>query len=370
MIRFEHDGGQWQLSGAWTLAEVGAVAATMREAATARAGSGGDLRLDLDGISAIDGAGVVLIMEAWDTVSAAGGTVRSHGANAEVGDLIALYRQRRSPPPQAAPANPSALASIGRAAVTLAQGLRDGLAFFGAFCASLPATLRAPRTVPWRDVPGLIQRSGADGMSIVILTNLLIGAIIGFQGVMQLARFGAESLVPAMVVISHVRELGPIMTAIIVAGRSGAGFAAELGTMQVSEETDALRTMGFDPMRFLVLPRTLALCISLPLLTLLGNAVGLLGGMLAALPMMDSMTVPAYLSATGEALTFNHFCAGMSKPLVFALTISALACAQGLAARGGAAAVGTRTTSAVVFAIFSVIMVDSVFAIAFTMAGI
>jgi phospholipid/cholesterol/gamma-HCH transport system permease protein len=206
-------------------------------------------------------------------------------------------------------------------------------------------------------------------LTIVVLTNLLIGAIMAFQGAIQLQRFGATSMTPIMVTVAHLRELGPIMTAFIVAGRSGAGMAAEIGTMQVSEEVDALKTMGLDPMRWLVLPRVVALLIALPLLTVVGNALGLFGGLIATLLMSDSMTWGIYWETVGGAMEFRHLGRGLFKTLFFGLAIAGLACAQGLAARGGAAAVGVRTTAAVVLSLFAVVVLDCLFAVIFAWLG-
>jgi len=193
--------------------------------------------------------------------------------------------------------------------------------------------------------------------------------IVAFVGVLQLQRFGAQRFVTDMVAIGHVRELGPIITAIIISGRTGAGFAAELGTMKVSEEVDALRSLGFDPFRWLVLPRLMTLLVALPLLTLVGDYIGILGGMIASLPILD-MTASSYLEATSRAITMKHFMLGWIKAIPFAVAITLLSCAQGLATRGGAEAVGERTTRAVVLSIFAVILIASLHAMIYALLEI
>jgi phospholipid/cholesterol/gamma-HCH transport system permease protein len=198
--------------------------------------------------------------------------------------------------------------------------------------------------------------------------NLLIGVIVGFLGVSQLGRFGAVAFVPELVVIAHFRELGPLVTAIVVAGRSGAGLASELATMKVSEEIDALLSMGFDPVRWLVVPRCLALIIVLPLLTWIGDVLALLGGM-AATTAITQMPARSYLLATADAITVGHFLAGLVKSPFLGLAIGLIACRQGLAAQGGAASVGARTTTAVVMAIFGVIVINSLFTLAYALLG-
>jgi phospholipid/cholesterol/gamma-HCH transport system permease protein len=188
-------------------------------------------------------------------------------------------------------------------------------------------------------------------------------------GVSQLARFGAVAYVPELVVVTQFRELGPLVTAIVVAGRSGAGLASELATMKVSEEIDALRAMGFDPVRWLVVPRCVALVAVVPLLTWVGNVLALLGGFLAATASTD---VPprAYVLATIDAITATHLLGGLVKTPFLALAIGLIACGQGLAAQGGAAAVGTRTTSAVVQSILGVIVVNALFTFFYEVMGI
>src|SRR6185436_20930023 len=213
-----------------------------------------------------------------------------------------------------------------------------------------------------------IQSIGADAWLVTSAANLLVGLIIGFIGISQLGRFGAISYVPELVVVAHFRELGALVTAIIVAGRSGAGLASELATMKVSEEIDALRSIGFDPVRWLVVPRCLALVIVLPILTEIGDLFAL-GGALAATTAMTDMPISMYLTGTAEAITGNNLLAGLIKSPFLALAIGLVACGQGLATHGGAAAVGARTTTAVVMSIFAVIVINTLFTLLFVVIG-
>jgi phospholipid/cholesterol/gamma-HCH transport system permease protein len=233
----------------------------------------------------------------------------------------------------------------------------------------LPEAATTPNSVDWRSLPRLIQDVGAGGLPVASAANLLVGIIIGFLGVSQLRRFGAVVYVPELVVVAHFRELGPLVTAIVVAGRSGAGLASEIATMKVSEEIDALRSMGFDPVRWLVVPRCLALVVTLPLLTWIGDVLALVGG-LAATTAITEMTPHAYIQATADAITADHFLAGLVKTPFLALAIGLIACGQGLLTSGGAAAVGTRTTTAVVLAIVSAIVISAAFTFFFTLAGV
>ena len=197
----------------------------------------------------------------------------------------------------------------------------------------------------------VVQEIGADALPVTGAANLLVGLIIGFLGVAQLGRFGATVYVPELVVVAQFRELGPLVTAIVVAGQSGAGLASEIATMKVSEEIDALWSMGFDPVRWLVVPRCLALAAVVPILTWVGDVLALVGGLLAT-TIMTTMTPRAYVTGTIEAITASHFLVGLVKSPFLALAVGVIACGQGLATRGGAAAVGARTTTAVVLAIF------------------
>src|SRR5438067_3979124 len=214
-----------------------------------------------------------------------------------------------------------------------------------------------------------MARSAADAVPIVILVNFLVGVAMAFQAAAQLKRFGANILVADLIGISICRELGPLMTAIVVCGRSGAAFAAELGFMQVNEEIDALRTMGFGPMRYLVLPRALALIIVVPLLSLLADVAGVVGGLVVGVSTLD-LTVRGYLSETARVVSLWDISSGIVKSLVFAFAVALIACQQGLATSGGAQGVGRRTTSTVVITMFTLILVDAVMTVLFRTAGL
>jgi len=229
--------------------------------------------------------------------------------------------------------------------------------------------LREPKTANWKEVPYLMEKTGADAVPIVLLINFLVGFVMAFQGAVQLKQFGANIFVADLVGLSVTRELGPLMTGIIVCGRSGAAFAAEIGTMKVSEEIDALRTMGFGPYRYLVMPRTLALMLVLPLLTLLADLVGIAGGLLVGLLSLD-LTIASYLHETQKAVRTWDVFSGVLKSVVFALAIGLISCQQGFATSGGAEGVGRRTTSSVVTILFSLILIDALFTLFFFFFGL
>jgi phospholipid/cholesterol/gamma-HCH transport system permease protein len=326
--------------------------------------------VDLTGLDRIDGAGAVLLARLFDRFDADGRRTRVlEDTNPEASRLIALYRARRSATPAVQARSRTRLGRIGAMASDLPTKATDALDFTGRFAAALPKSAAAPGSVDWHSMPRLIQEIGADALPVTSAANLLVGIIIGFLGVSQLGRFGATVYVPELVVVAHFRELGPLVTAIVVAGRSGAGLASEIATMKVSEEVDALRSMGFDPVRWLVVPRCLALAVTVPLLTWVGDVLALIGG-LAATTMITDMTARAYITATSNAITADVFFSGIIKSPFLALAIGMIACAQGLATRGGAAAVGTRTTTAVVLSIFGVIVINALFTLFFTMMGV
>jgi phospholipid/cholesterol/gamma-HCH transport system permease protein len=326
--------------------------------------------VDLTHLDRIDGAGAVLLADLLDRLNTGG--FHAHlleGPHHEAAQLIASYRERREVhrPHQTNVMNP--LTRVGVMAAQLPGKASQAFDFTGRCAAAVPKVAAEPGTVNWSSLPGLIQGIGADALPVTSAANLLVGVIIGLLGVSQLATFGALSYVPGLVVVAHFRELGPLVTAIVVAGRSGAGLASEIATMQVSEEIDALRSLGFDPVRWLVVPRCLALAATLPLLTWMGDILALVGG-LAATTVVTNMTAHAYIEATADSITAAHLLVGLAKAPFLALAIGLIACGQGLATRGGAAAVGRRTTAAVVQSIFSVIAISALFTFFFELIGI
>src|SRR5262249_10300940 len=242
------------------------------------------------------------------------------------------------------------------------------LAFVGDLATGFAASLRRPHSVHYAELPLLMERAGADGVPIVIVINFLVGVILGLQGAIQLHRFGADTFLANLVGLAVLRELGPLMTAILVAGRSGAAYAAELGTMTVNEEVDALRTLGQDPYRFLVFPRVLALCVVVPLLTVVADAVGCLGGTFVA---MTRLAVPpvAYFQQLQRTVGLSDVLTGVGKSVACRAVIALVACQRGLAGRGGAAGVGASTPSAVVVVLFGLVAFDAVFTFVFSLLG-
>ena len=321
-------------------------------------------------VNRIDGSGAVLLVRLLDRLAANGcRTDVVGGENPEASRLLTLYRQHRTDHPSPPPRTMNPLARLGAIAAQIPAKANDAFDFTGRCAAALPKAAIAPTSVDWHSLPRLMQEIGADAWPVTSVANLLVGVIVGFLGVSQLGRFGAVAFVPELVVVAHFRELCPLITAIVVAGRSGAGLASEIATMKVSEEIDALRSIGLDPVRWLVVPRCLALVLTLPLLAWIGDVLGVAGGLVATMA-ITNMTARAYIQDTIIHITPAHLLVGLVKTPFLALAIGLIACGQGLATQGGAAAVGSRTTSAVVQSIFCVVVISSIFTFFFALLGI
>jgi phospholipid/cholesterol/gamma-HCH transport system permease protein len=370
VVRVTRDGDRARVhaAGALTLANAMAMAEALADAEPTLRGCR-VVELDLGSAVDVDGAGAVLLARLLDRLEATGCGTGLVGGAREAERQVALYRERHVARPSVSLDSPGALARLGAYAAHLPDVAAAALDFTGRFVAAVPSSLWNPRSADWRSLPRLAQAIGADGLPVAAAANLLVGLIVGFIGVSQLGRFGAVVYVPELVVVAHFRELGPLVTAIVVAGRSGAGLASEIATMKVSEEIDALRSLGFDPVRWLVVPRCVALVLTVPVLAWVGDVLALAGAMAATLLLTD-MSPRAFMVGTADAITASHFLTGLIKTPFLALAIGLIACGQGLATVGGAAAVGTRTTTAVVLSIFSAIVISAVFTCLFVLLGV
>jgi phospholipid/cholesterol/gamma-HCH transport system permease protein len=266
------------------------------------------------------------------------------------------------------PTRRSSIEEIGMIAAGIGRDLREQVAFLGEATLALLDVLRHPGSVRWKDVWRICERVGADALPIVALISFLVGSILAFQSAIPMRRFGAEIFVADLIGLAMLRELGPLMTAILLAGRSGAAFAAELGTMKVNQEVDALTTMGLDPVRFLVTTRIIAALLMTPLLTLFADLVSLLGGAVT----MRSFSIPfvTFRHEVEAIVDFSDFMAGFVKSFVFALVIAGVGCLRGLQTGAGASAVGDSATRAVVSGIILLVLVDGVFAVVYFLLDI
>jgi len=249
----------------------------------------------------------------------------------------------------------------------LVYDLRLSLAFFGDVCLAFWALLRGRANTRFTDFRNFCYQAGPDAFAIISLTSILVGMILGYLGAVQLQQFGAGIYVADLVVIGLLREMGVLMTAIVMAGRTGAAYAAQLGTMQANEEIDAVRTMGVSPIEFLVTPRILALLVMMPLLTIYANLLGILGGGIVAGGMGISML--QYTSQAAGAVSVTHIGVGLLKSLVFAVLIAIAGCRSGMQSGRDSAGVGQAATEAVVTALVYLIVADAAINILFQHLG-
>jgi phospholipid/cholesterol/gamma-HCH transport system permease protein len=331
--------------------------------------SGQTLHFEMSQVDSVDGGAMALLVQLRADLHRRGARSEFVVASPRVQELIRLYRGDIKVGPRKRRRAKGTLEQLGEATFRVFAEIKQVLAFLGSLLIAAGGVVRNPRSVNWGDLLPTMERTGADAVAIVVLINFLVGFVMAFQAAVQLKQFGANILVADLVGLSITRELGPLMTAIILSGRSGAAFAAELGSMKVSEEIDALRTMGFGPMRFLVLPRVIALMIVLPLLTLLADVMGMAGGLVVGLSTLD-LSFVGYFKETQRALVLWDVFSGVLKSVVFALVIALISCQQGLATTGGAEGVGKRTTSAVVTTLFALILVDAGFTLVFFKFGL
>lgn len=253
----------------------------------------------------------------------------------------------------------SFLVRVGTSVVELWQAASELLAFIGEAVVALMKFLMGKASFRRSDLMLLIQESGADALPIVALVSFLVGLILAFVGAVQLAMFGAQIFVANLVGIAMVRVLGAVMAGVVMAGRTGAAFAAQLGTMQVNEEIDALNTMGISPMEFLVLPRMLALVFMMPLLCVFADLMGLMGGLVVGVGMLDIGFIQ-YVNQTKAALNLNHFFIGIFQAAVFGVLVALAGCLKGMACGRSASAVGDATTSAVVTSIVAITVATAI----------
>ena len=327
--------------------------------------SGPQLDLDLARTTAIDSVVVVLLVELRGILGARGTKCELVHVPAAIVPVVHLYggdTPLAAKPP--AITKEGAVSRLGARVERLAHQARDPVSFTGDLMTTMVQTVRRPRSANWRAVPALIQQTGAEAIPIVIVLLFLVGFTIALQSTPSLQLLGANIYVADLVSVSATRELAPLMGAIIITGRSGAGFAAEIGTMRISEEIDALRTMGIAPMPYLVLPRVVALAIVAPMLVMIGGVVAVIGGLVVAVVSLG-LTPQAYIGELQTTLIPSDVWTGLIKSSVFGITIALIGCQQGLAARGAAAGVGRRTTATVVICLFAIVVLDTLMTVFF-----
>jgi phospholipid/cholesterol/gamma-HCH transport system permease protein len=320
---------------------------------------GGPLEVDLANIAKRDIYAIAVLGDLRDHAE-----VRWCGGDPAVVELL-------SPNPLAADSadDLSLPEHVGHHTWDIIANMRDAITFIGDLAYAILQAVLHPTRIRWRDTVGYMLRCGADAVGIVLLICFLMGLILGFQAALQLHTFGADIMVADLVGLSITKELGPLMVAMICTGRAGSAFAAEIGTMKVSEEVDAMATMGLDVSRFLIFPKVLALVLVMPLLAVFGDIAGVVGGGVVGNMMLD-IPVVAYWNQSVSVIGVWEVSEGLIKSALFALLISGVGCYRGLRTDGGAEGVGAATTSAVVSGIFLVIVADTAMTYLFTQLGL
>jgi len=358
--------GVLRLTGAWLTP---ALTPVERELA-AFAPPAGQVRIEAGGLDALDTAGALLLHRLRRDLGRRGkpvDLVGLAGHQQALLDLIAAREEAAGAVP--ARERPRVFEALGLATAAAA---REGLAmmsFLGVTALALLGALLRPTRLRGRAILAVLQNDGVGAMPVLGMLSFLLGVVIAYQSGIQLRLYGGNLYVVDLVSLTVLRELGPLMTAIVVAGRSGSAYTAQIGTMQVTEEVDALRSIGVSPMELLVLPKVIGLIIALPLLTVFADVVAIFGGMVMAEVMLD-VSFDTFLARIPEAVWPSSFFTGVGKAPVFAAVIATVGCYQGFQVRGGADSVGRHTTTSVVQAIVLVIVADAAFSVVFSWLGI
>ncbi len=317
--------------------------------------------VDASRVDYCDGGGIAMLVDLLRQPRAPEAPVSVRALKAEFQTLLDQFQPNEFRAPPEEPAERlSTVEEIGRAALIVGRDLRTQIIFVGETAAALWQAMRDPQSVRWKDVWYTCEQVGVNALPIVALISFLLGIILAFQSAVPMRQFGAEIFVADLVGLSILRELGPLMTAILLAGRSGAAFAAEIGTMKVNEELNALTTMGLDPVRFLVVTRILAALLMVPLLTLFADIIGIFGGALTMLTF--NIPIAAFLHEIDSLVDVKDLVAGLAKTPVFAILIAGIGCLRGLQTEQGASAVGISATRAVVSGIILLVVVDGIYA--------
>jgi phospholipid/cholesterol/gamma-HCH transport system permease protein len=323
------------------------------------------LLVDLSKVEYVDSAGALGLLQLEDRAKARSIPFQFDNVTEEAKRIMGLIsREALSMKPLVSEKKSNVIEQIGEGSLRLFNDFISVMTFLGDLLTALGRSFFHPRAVRREDVLFYMKRVGVEGLPIVGLISFLLGLIIAFMSSLQLKQVGANIYVASLVGVAMVSELGPIMTAIIVAGRSGSAFAAEIGTMEVNEEVDALVTMGFDPTLFLAVPKVLAAMVAVPILTLYSDLFGIGGGLVVGVLGLD-LTVYTYVQETMKVISVTSIFRSLLKSAVFAVLIAGIGCQRGFQVRGGAEAVGSATTSAVVAGIFLIVVTDSAFAIIF-----
>jgi phospholipid/cholesterol/gamma-HCH transport system permease protein len=343
--------------GSWTLQFIPRIEKVLKKIPRAKT-----IIWDLSGITDFDSSGVLLFIEYFKQFQTFGEVeITGYTENQkEMYDLLCEHMSNEIPPRKE-----GFFEELGKGTVELFGDIKDFITFLGQLFSTFFYLLWHPGKIRFKEMVYHIHQSGFNALVIIALTSFLVGMVIAYQGSVQLAKFGADIFIVDTVGISIVRELGPMITAIVIAGRSGSAYTAEIGAMKITEEIAAMRTMGFDPYNFLVLPRIFALVISLPLLIFFSDIVGIFGGMVAS-QMQLGISFDQFVNRLNEVLGVKHYILGMIKGPVFAFVIAAVGCFRGFQVSENTESIGLHTTASVVNSIFLVIAFDALFSVIYT----
>jgi phospholipid/cholesterol/gamma-HCH transport system permease protein len=369
-FKLDRDSRKLTVGGAWTIAES---ARLDRELNALEMGGRGDIAIDASKISRLDSSGAWLLLRTRRALEAAGAKVSSFNLPELYQPLLKSLDQNRKVEPHKSRIPPGfrgRLYRIGRAAVHAWTQAISILGYLGRVTVETFEAIAKPKhNLRIAAIFHQIEETGINALPIVGLLAFLIGVVLAYQGADQLKRFGAEIFTINLLGVGVLREIGGLITAIIVAGRSGSAFTAHIGTMRVNEEIDAMQTMGLNTVDTLVLPRIIGLVIALPVLTFFSDVVGLIGGAFMCYFQLG-ITIPAFLRQLNEAVTVNSLLVGLIKAPVFAFVIALVGCYEGFQVERNAASVGQLTTRSVVESIFLIIVLDAAFSVMFSVLGI
>lgn len=357
--------------GDWTINSLKGVVKPLDEYVSAIAKT--PIQWDVSGVQKIDSAGIALLVHYYDFLRTQGCSIEITGQKPEFQELYELLRPMVSGQQEEKRSFfsrwLSPLINLGESVTNFWHDILSFFSFVGENFIALMLTVRHPSSIRFAAIVKNIEEAGVRALPIITLTSFLIGVVIAYQGAVQLQKFGANIFIVDMIGISITRELAPLLTAIVVAGRTGSSYTAQLGTMKITEEIDAMRIMGFEPHRFLVLPRIIALMISLPLMIFFADIIGIAGGMIVSSFHLN-ISYPEFINRLQDVLDIKHVWIGLVKGPFFAWLIAITGCFRGLQVSRNTESIGRYTTISVVNAIFLVIACDALFSVVLTELGI
>ncbi len=363
----------FQLSGRWIAFDAGELESRIEKLKLAAGAVNSKATVDASKIQALDTVGACLLQKLLQRLNTSSGPATLQSLRPDLQrlfDALVVSPDKPSSMPAAPPpAAPSFVANLGRAAVggcaSAGEQALAMLAFVGETAVAMSRCVAHPRLIRWRAVAFNVRSAGVNALPIVGLLAFLLGVVVAYQSADQLRRYGANIFVADLIGISMLREFAPLITAIIIAGRSGSAYAAQIGTMAVTEEIDAMRTLGLSPQELLVMPKLLAMLIVMPLLTVFADVLGVLGGMVLARAQLG-VGFAEFTDRLVKAIGMSTYLVGIAKAPVFGAIIVMVGCFQGFRTQGGADSVGRQTTRSVVQSIFMVIVADAVFSVIFS----